>query len=980
GAVYLAEQERPVRRKVALKIIKPGMDTAQVVARFEAERQALALMDHPNIAKVLDAGSTAGGRPFFVMELVRGVPITDFCDRDRLPPRDRLGLFVRVCQAVQHAHQKGVIHRDVKPSNVLVALYDDRPVPKVIDFGVAKAAGDPLTDRTLVTGFGAVIGTPQYMAPEQATLNNLDIDTRADVYGLGALLYELLTGSPPFAPADLRRAGLLEVLRVIREQEPPRPSTRVSSSAARPSIAAARGTEPGRLTGLLRSDLDWVVMKALEKDRGRRYDTAAGFAGDVERYLAGEPVQAAPPSSVYRLRKFVRRHRARVGVAAVLVIALVAGTVGTTIGLVRAGREAAAARRAAHQARTLTGLLKTFLESADPYTAKGPAYTVKDLLDDHAPTLGAGLEDQPEVEAELRATVGRAYLNLSQTDLAVAQFERAVVLDRALLPPDDPRLAGALTDLAYALAVTPTDRTFSTDEHKARVARGRAASAEAVGILRGRGGEPAELFARALVNHGEVNWARWAETDNDPAAAAVREGLEVARRCPGPEARRLAAHATELLASDAQFFRKDHAAAVRLAREAVGLWREACGDHHPATAEARMTLGQMHLEANEHRLAEEQFRPAFDTFRRTLTDRPSGLTGSALRGLVTALAVQFKDEEIAAVLDGLPADWRARSFRFPFGAQAGYWWGFLCYTRGDYPDAERHLREVLAIRRAGDTGAAGPVLFPDEVERDARFILAVSLAFQDRPLAAREAVREWLPEAYAAAAGGPATASARGLAPAVFLTQVLLIAALTGPDDPAHNPDLQKAVNLTAARLRVQDQLLPGERIDTLFVDLLVRHRTPDRQPADEEYEQWLANLGPWMMDVRRVLTGNRADALERRGDPRAGDPWREAAVYYAARLPGHPEVAHYRTAYADYLTRQNRPAEAAGELEAAYDLLTSHEQSKGASLSRRRAEVTDRLIRLASDQSDEGKARHWRAVRQQLPYDPVPPPRPVVP
>jgi tetratricopeptide (TPR) repeat protein len=352
GTVWMAQQTEPVRRLVAVKLIKPGMDSGAVLTRFEAERQALALMDHPNIARVLDAGATADGRPFFVMELVRGVPITQFCDERQLTPRARLELFVPVCRAVQHAHQKGIIHRDVKPSNALVALYDDAPVPKVIDFGVAKAAGEPLTDRTLVTGFGAVVGTPAYMAPEQATLNNLDVDTRADVYGLGALLYELLSGSPPFDRADLQKAGLLEVLRVVREEEPPRPSARVSTSTARPAVAAARGTDPGRLAGLLRSDLDWVVMKALEKDRGRRYESAAGLAEDVERYLAGEPVVAAPPSAGYRVRKFVRRHRAGVAVAAVLGVAVAAGVAGTVTGLIQSGRAAAErAQRELEEAR-----------------------------------------------------------------------------------------------------------------------------------------------------------------------------------------------------------------------------------------------------------------------------------------------------------------------------------------------------------------------------------------------------------------------------------------------------------------------------------------------------------------------------------------------------------------------------------------------------------------------------------------------------
>jgi len=310
-------------------LIKGGADSKTVLSRFEAERQALALMDHPNIAKVFDGGVTGDGSPYFAMELVKGVPITRYCDERKLTLRERLALFVPVCQAIQHAHLKGVIHRDLKPSNVLVARYDDRPMPKVIDFGIAKAVGQPLTEKTLVTALGAIVGTPAYMSPEQAKLDELDIDTRSDIYALGVLLYELLTGSTPFSN-ELKSAGLFELLRVIREKEPPRPSTKISTAESLPAIAANRGSEPGALASLLRSELDWIVMKALEKDRERRYQSAKGLASDIERYLAGEAVEAHPRSAAYRVQKFIRRHRAPLVTTTAVVIALTGGVVAST--------------------------------------------------------------------------------------------------------------------------------------------------------------------------------------------------------------------------------------------------------------------------------------------------------------------------------------------------------------------------------------------------------------------------------------------------------------------------------------------------------------------------------------------------------------------------------------------------------------------------------------------------------------------------
>jgi serine/threonine protein kinase/tetratricopeptide (TPR) repeat protein len=469
GVVYMAEQEQPVRRKVALKIIKPGMDSQQVLARFEAERQALAMMDHQNIARVLDAGATECGRPYFVMELVHGVPITQFCDDGRLTPRERLDLFVPVCQAVQHAHQKGVIHRDVKPSNVLVTMYDDKPVPKVIDFGVAKAVEQRLTERTLFTQFGALVGTFEYMSPEQAEMNAFGVDTRSDIYSLGVLLYELLTGTTPLERKRLREAALSEVVRLIKEEEPPRPSARLSSSDTLAKIAAARKTEPARLSRLVCGEIDWIVMKCLEKDRSRRYETANGLARDVERYLHDEPVEAGPPSATYRLRKFAYRYRTALGTVTAFALLLIAAVVVSTWQAVRATRAEDQARTAATEAdlarqaatterdqavrakedakrseEDAKAVLKYFqdtvLAAGRPLGYEGGLgkdVTLRQAVDATEPAVAKAFVDRPLVEASIRHTLGTTYWYLGENALAIAQHERALALREAQLGAED---------------------------------------------------------------------------------------------------------------------------------------------------------------------------------------------------------------------------------------------------------------------------------------------------------------------------------------------------------------------------------------------------------------------------------------------------------------------------------------------------------------------------------------------------------------
>jgi serine/threonine protein kinase/tetratricopeptide (TPR) repeat protein len=435
GVVFMAEQQEPIRRKVALKVLKPGMDSKQVIARFEAERQALALMDHPNIAKVLDAGQTSSGRPYFIMDLVKGMPVTDYADQNNLPVRERLELFVAVCQAVQHAHQKGIIHRDIKPSNVLVTLHDGTPVVKVIDFGIAKALGQQLTDKTLHTGFAQLVGTPLYMSPEQAALSGLDVDTRSDIYSLGVVLYELLTGTTPFDKERLKDVGFDELRRIIREEEPAKPSTRISTlGQAASTVSANRQSDPKRLSRFLRGELDWIVMKCLEKDRNRRYDTANSLALDVERFLADEAVQACPPSAWYRFSKLARRHKAGLSAGLLAAGALVLTSAVLAISNVRISQEVELKEEALKLA---TEKEKLATEQADlARTREDEARKQERLAKKHADEAG---RQQRRAERNLQRALNekaRADQNLASAEKAVDTYLNKTVGDPRLKAAD----------------------------------------------------------------------------------------------------------------------------------------------------------------------------------------------------------------------------------------------------------------------------------------------------------------------------------------------------------------------------------------------------------------------------------------------------------------------------------------------------------------------------------------------------------------
>jgi len=452
GEVFEVEQLEPVRRRVALKLIKRGMESKEVLARFDGERQALALMSHPNIAQVYDAGTTTDGRPYFVMEFVQGIPVTQYCDTNRLTTAERLELFSQICDGVQHAHQKGVIHRDIKPSNVLVKIQDSKPVPKIIDFGVAKAIAQRLTEQTLFTAIGEFIGTPEYMSPEQAEMTELDIDTRTDVYSLGVVLYEMLVGAQPFDGGELRRAGFDEMRRRIREEEPPKPSVRLSGLGEQSTTAAAnRRIEPSILARQLHGDLDWITMKALEKDRTRRYGSPGELAADIGRHLRNEPVLAGPPSTTYRVRKFVRRHTIGVAASALVVLALILGIAGTTVGMLRARTAEQAASREAETARQVSNFLTGLFEVSDPSRSRGETITAREILDRGAERIGKELAENPLVRARLMNTIGDVYWKLGLYEEARPLLEDALETRQTLLGDRHEEVAESLHGLGILL-------------------------------------------------------------------------------------------------------------------------------------------------------------------------------------------------------------------------------------------------------------------------------------------------------------------------------------------------------------------------------------------------------------------------------------------------------------------------------------------------------------------------------------------------
>jgi serine/threonine protein kinase len=589
GTVYMAEQVEPVARRVAVKIIKPGMDSRQVIARFEAERQALALMDHPNIAKMLDAGTTDKGRPYFVMELVKGVSVIQYCDENRLDVRQRLALFISICQAVQHAHQKGIIHRDLKPTNVLVADFDNRPIAKIIDFGVAKAVGQSLVDRTMFTEFGQIIGTIEYMSPEQAKFNQLDIDTRTDIYSLGVLLYELLTGETPLDRERLRSAAIDEMLRIIREEEPPKPSTRLSSSHALPSIAANRHVEPRKLKTLVAGDLDWIVMRALDKERTRRYESATGLAEDIERYLADEPVLAHRPTRAYRLKKFVRRNKlgvlAGMAVAAALAIGLVASTFFAATASRQARRATAALGQAEMSSKKAEGVNRFLTEEvfglADPTRNQRAGIALVEALDIASGKIDEKFPDDPTLRAEIRQRFGEIYSGIDQSSKAVEQLRKAVDLRESIGGHLDPATMRCRTALGLALF-----KASHWNESKTILESNWADQTRVLGSGSADGTETACYLAVVCLElrGGPVSWSAL-PPENDRDLEVSQQGYDAALARLGP--RHMATLKIENELAWVLRWRGRLKEAIGYAKEAADDLRELKGPDDPDTLFAR---------------------------------------------------------------------------------------------------------------------------------------------------------------------------------------------------------------------------------------------------------------------------------------------------------------------------------------------------------------------------------------------------------
>jgi serine/threonine protein kinase len=674
GEVWLAEQKEPVRRRVALKLIKQGLNTREAIARFDSERQALALMDHPAIAKVFDADATPQGAPYFVMEYVAGVPITDYCDNHRLSTRERLELFTQVCEGVQHAHQKAIIHRDLKPSNILVTEVDGKPVPKIIDFGVAKALTQKLSEETMFTRAGALVGTPEYMSPEQASSAGEDIDTRTDVYSLGIIFYELLAGS---APIDLRKVALEEFLRRLREEDPPKPSTKISrhDSATSTDVARKRQTDPRALAKQLRGELDSIAMKALEKERSRRYSSASDFEAEIKRYLNNEPVLAVPPSVAYRARKFARRHRAGLATAVAFALVLIAAAAISIRQSIRANREAAASKR-------VVDFMTNMFKVSNPSEAKGNSVTAREILDKASNDIETGLAKDPELQARMMHTMGTVYLGLGLNSKAESLFSRAAEIRRAVLGPSNRDTLNSSSQLAFVLR---EESRFPEAEKLTRETldlRRRAFGPKDHDTL-----DSAADLALILDDEG-----RFADAEKQS-----RETLDIASRAYGPEDE-TARIARQHLAIDLAYEGK-YADAEKVFREIYDVDRKSLGDGDPKVLGELNNIGSILLQQEKYPEAEKAYRDCIAIQVRVLgPDHPRTLMTMGNLAQVLGSEKRYPEAEtllrdvLAAKLKTLGPDNRSTLVTKGNLAEA------LAYE-GKNAEAEQTIRETFESER-----------------------------------------------------------------------------------------------------------------------------------------------------------------------------------------------------------------------------------------------------------------------------------------
>ncbi len=637
GEVWLAEQKTPIHRTVALKLIKAGMDTKAVVARFESERQALALMDHPNIARVFDAGSTAEGRPYFVMEYVPGLPITEYCDKHRLTIKERLELFMQVCDGVQHAHQKAIIHRDLKPSNVLVVEQNNKAVPKIIDFGLAKATAQRLTEKTLFTELGVMMGTPEYMSPEQADQREQNIDTRTDVYSLGVILYQLLVGALPFDAKALRAAGFEEILRKIREEEPPKPSTKIRSlGEASAASAEKRKEEPRSFAQHLRGELDWITMKALEKDRVRRYGTASELSADISRYLRNEPVLAGPATASYRVKKYALRHRIALGAAVGLLLLLAGFTVTQAVELRKIKQERNRADSERDRATYITKFMTKMFKVSDPSEARGNSITAREILDKASKEVDTGLAKDPETQAQMMNVMGDVYENLGLYPRAESLQQRSLEIRKRVLGPEHPDTLESMVSLGVVLG----------DED--RYADAEKLDRETLDIQRRLLGRE---HRNTLITMTNLASTLSDEGHNADAEKLDRETLNIQSRVLGPEdldTLNSMSSLAGILGREGQY-----AEAEKLYRETLDIERRVLGTEHPDTLNSMNSLADVLSHEAKYDEAEKLDRETLNIQRRVLgAEHPETAMSTYNFGCIVALRGR-RDEALSLLQDAV---------------------------------------------------------------------------------------------------------------------------------------------------------------------------------------------------------------------------------------------------------------------------------------------------------------------------------------